>query len=151
MKMINKIMMAFVAVALLGLSTSCNKDDSNSGSGSTGGNANGYSSMIIGTWAVNEVLNDGGQNIYPSALNMKIAFYSGGSGLMTYSSYGTGPFSWVISGNTCKVYIQGFDSPYDYTIVSMDATNMVLTSNVLDIPGFNHIQGNFRWTLTKEQ
>ena len=150
MKAISKFLVAFVAIALLGVTASCSKDDNNSGNGSSTG-GNNYSTLIVGTWSVESVVDENsGQELYSDALDMRVAFRTDGSGVMTYNS-GYGPFSWVISGNTCKVYIEGFNSPYDYTIVSMNATQMVFTSKVLDMPGYNHVQGNFRWTLSKVQ
>ena len=150
MKTISKFLLAFVAIALLGVTASCNKDDNNSDNG--GNSGSGYATQIVGVWNVDEVLNDDGQNLYSEGMNMTISISSNGTGLMTaVTSQGLiqGPFSWSVNGNNFRVMVEGVSSPYDYTIVSVSATELVFTSKVLDLPGYAHMQGNFRWHLNK--
>lgn len=115
--------MTFTVVTL----TSCGDDDNSNGGGTSGG---GTSSALVGTW----------QCTYPSGSKDVVVLNSNNTGSTAhYSSNGSieesFSFSYVVSGNTLRVYPEGnVDSDIItlFTIVSTSTNTIVLNNGESD-------------------
>jgi hypothetical protein len=130
MKTMRKMLMAFVAIATLGLTTACEKDNSEPASGNTDGN-------IVGTWKVDR-LTLNGMAMNTDSLNIAILINEDGTGVVSRPD-ATLSFGWNQNGTTLTITPTAFGSSYDYTITLLTATEASITGTV--VPGTD-IQGD---------
>lgn len=130
MKALRKMMMAFVAIATLGLTVACEKDNSEPASGNTDGN-------IVGTWKVDR-LTLNGMAMNTDSLNIAILVNEDGTGVVSRPD-ATLSFGWSQNGTTLTITPTAFGSSYDYTITLLTATEASITGTV--VPGTD-IQGD---------
>lgn len=130
MKTMRKMLMAFVAIATLGLTTACEKDNSEPASGNTDGN-------IVGTWKVDR-LTLNGMAMNTDSLNIAILINEDGTGVVSRPD-ATLSFGWSQNGTTLTITPTAFGSSYDYTITLLTATEASITGTV--VPGTD-IQGD---------
>ena len=130
MKALRKMLMAFVAIATLGLTTACEKDNSEPASGNTDGN-------IVGTWKVDKMTLNG-MAMNTDSLNIAILINEDGTGVVSRPD-ATLSFGWSQNGTTLTITPTAFGSSYDYTITLLTATEASITGTV--VPGTD-IQGD---------
>jgi hypothetical protein len=130
MKALRKMMMAFVAIATLGLTTACEKDNSEPASGNTDGN-------IVGTWKVDKMTLNG-MSMNTDSLNIAILVNSDGTGVVSRPD-ATLSFGWSQNGTTLTITPTAFGSSFDYTITLLTDTEASITGTV--VPGTD-IQGD---------
>lgn len=130
MKALRKMLMAFVAIATLGLTVACEKDNSEPASGNTDGN-------IVGTWKVDR-LTLNGMAMNTDSLNIAILVNSDGTGVVSRPD-ATLSFGWSQNGTTLTITPTAFGSSFDYTITLLTDTEASITGTV--VPGTD-IQGD---------
>jgi len=118
------MMMAFVAIATLGLTTACEKDNSEPASGNTDGN-------IVGTWKVDKMTLNG-MSMNTDSLNIAILVNSDGTGVVSRPD-ATLSFAWSQNGTTLTITPTAFGSSFDYTITLLTDTEANITGTV--VPG----------------
>lgn len=124
MKKMRKMMMAFIAIATLGLTVACEKDNSEPASGNTDGN-------IVGTWKVDKMTLNG-MSMNTDSLNIAILVNSDGTGVVSRPD-ATLSFGWSQNGTTLTITPTAFGSSFDYTITLLTDTECNLTGTV--VPG----------------
>ncbi len=124
MKALRKMMMAFVAIAALGLTTACEKDNSEPASGNTDGN-------IVGTWKVDKMTLNG-MSMNTDSLNIAILVNSDGTGVVSRPD-ATLSFAWSQNGTTLTITPTAFGSSFDYTITLLTDTEANIIGTV--VPG----------------
>ena len=124
MKALRKMMMAFVAIAALGLTTACEKDNSEPASGNTDGN-------IVGTWKVDKMTLNG-MSMNTDSLNIAILVNSDGTGVVSRPD-ATLSFAWSQNGTTLTITPTAFGSSFDYTITLLTDTGANIIGTV--VPG----------------
>lgn len=130
MKALRKMLMAFVAIATLGLTVACEKDNSEPASGNTDGN-------IVGTWKVDKMTLNG-MSMNTDSLDIAILVNSDGTGVVSRPD-ATLSFGWSQNGTTLTITPTAFGSSFDYTITLLTATEASITGTV--VPGTD-IQGD---------
>lgn len=130
MKTMRKMLMAFVAIATLGLTTACEKDNSEPASGNTDGN-------IVGTWKVDKMTLNG-MSMNTDSLDIAILVNSDGTGVVSRPD-ATLSFGWSQNGTTLTITPTAFGSSFDYTITLLTDTEASITGTV--VPGTD-IQGD---------
>ena len=130
MKALRKMMMAFVAIATLGLTVACEKDNSEPASGNTDGN-------IVGTWKVDKMTLNG-MSMNTDSLDIAILVNSDGTGVVSRPD-ATLSFGWSQNGTTLTITPTAFGSSFDYTITLLTDTEASITGTV--VPGTD-IQGD---------
>lgn len=124
MKALRKMLMAFVAIAALGLTTACEKDNSEPASGNTDGN-------IVGTWKVDKMTLNG-MSMNTDSLNITILVNSDGTGVVSRPD-ATLSFAWSQNGTTLTITPTAFGSSFDYTITLLTDTEANIIGTV--VPG----------------
>ena len=122
MKALRKMMMAFVAIATLGLTVACEKDNSEPASGNTDGNYYIRTNALIRT----------------DSLDIAILVNSDGTGVVSRPD-ATLSFGWSQNGTTLTITPTAFGSSFDYTITLLTDTEASITGTV--VPGTD-IQGD---------
>lgn len=123
----------------------CNPDDDDRGNGgNNGGDNNNYSTLLVGTWLVDNLTVDG-EDMTPQ--NMHLTFYDNGRGLMEDG----GPdenndFGWVITGNT--ITVTPHHGQFTFTITSLTSTECSFNGNYMEMDG-HEINGDIRFHMTK--
>lgn len=130
MKALRKMLMAFVAIATLGLTVACEKDNSEPASGNTDGN-------IVGTWKVDKMTLNG-MSMNTDSLDIAILVNSDGTGVVSRPD-ATLSFGWSQNGTTLTITPTAFGSSFDYTITLLTDTEASITGTV--VPGTD-IQGD---------
>ena len=124
MKALRKMLMAFVAIATLGLTTACEKDNSEPASGNTDGN-------IVGTWKVDKMTLNG-MSMNTDSLNIAILVNSDGTGVVSRPD-ATLSFAWSQNGTSLTITPTAFGSSFDYTITLLTDTEANIIGTV--VPG----------------
>lgn len=144
MKTLRKFMMALFAIACIGMTVSCNKDDNknNNGGDSTGGN-----SMLVGTWNINSLLVNGTDMSQMLPNDIQVVLNANGSGTIFMGNRGE-DFHWSATSSTLTIDNGGSEN-IECAIVSLTNNECVLTSSNMSFPGMGQIPGVVTITLIK--
>ena len=146
MKNILKALCAFTLVFAL---AACTEKDNN-GQTQNNGNNNGnggsnYSSLILGTWRVDQMSVDG-QDMTPEY--MTLSFYENGSGLMDDGDASHhNDFRWAISGNNTTVSTDNHE--FLFIIDELDATGCRFHTTYVEFVEGQAVNGDIRFFMTK--
>ena len=145
MKTLKKIMMALFAIACIGMTVSCNKDNNNN----NGGGSGNTDSRLVGTWKISSVIVDS-LDMSQLVRGSQIIMNANGSGTINIMGQNNS-FTWSTNGNTLTVIPSGNSSEtITCNIASITATTCTLTSNNMSFPGVGPIEGQVTITITKE-
>lgn len=142
MKTLRKIMMALFAIACIGMTVSCNKEDNNNNNG------NGGNSALVGTWKISSVLVNGEDWSQNMPGDIQITLNASGSGTITIFNRNEN-FTWSATSSTLTVTTPG-NEVINCNIVSLTSTSCTLTSHNMTFPVMGDIDGEVTITLTKE-
>lgn len=126
MKTLRRMMMAMFAIATIGLTVACQKDDSEPVSGDTNGS-------IVGNWTVDK-LSYNGSAIATDSLQMFIDVNENGTGAVRHQQ-ATATFTWTKTGTTLTISPDGMSASYTYTITKLTDTEANLVGTVVPIMG----------------
>lgn len=144
MKTLKKIMMALFAIACIGMTVSCNKDNNNN----NGGGSGNTDSRLVGTWEISSIMLNG-QDMSQMVRGSQIIMNANGSGSFLIMGQNNS-FTWSTNGNILTVIPSGNNSEtITCNIASITATTCTLTSNNMSFPGVGPIEGEVTITLTK--
>ena len=139
MKTLRKIMMALFAIACIGMTVSCNKEDNNDNGG---GN-----SALVGTWKISSILVNGDDWTQNMPGEIQVTLNASGSG--TIAIFGRNEnFTWTATSSTLTVTTPGNDV-VNCNIASLTSTSCTLTSHNMTFPVVGDIEGEVTITLTK--
>lgn len=145
MKTLKKIMMAFFAFALLGLTTACEKEN-NENNGATGDN----NPMLVGTWEITSASMMGQDISSLMPRDAQIVINANGNGFFTMNGHNYA-FTWSTNGNTLTVNT-GDSASHSITcnITSLTSTQCTFTSSNMMLPGMSQpLPGEVTITITK--
>ncbi|MCR4659231.1 MAG: hypothetical protein K5650_02935 [Bacteroidales bacterium] len=138
----NVIKMLCAAMLLMSFAACTEKENENDKPG--GGDNNNYSTLLLGTWSVDQ-MSVNGENRTPQY--MQLSFYEGGRGLMDDGdSSHHNDFTWVISGS--RIDINTGNHQFSYTIDNLTATECSFHGNYIQL-GEQEITGDIRFHLVK--
>ena len=145
MKTLKKIMMALFAIACIGMTVACNKDNDNN----NGGGSGNTDSRLVGTWKISSVIVDS-LDMSQLVRGSQIIMNANGSGTINIMGQNNS-FTWSTNGNTLTVIPSGNSSEtITCNIASITATTCTLTSSNMSFPGVGPIEGQVTITITKE-
>lgn len=145
MKTLKKIMMALFAIACIGMTVACNKDNDNN----NGGGSGNTDSRLVGTWKISSVIVDS-LDMSQLVRGSQIIMNANGSGTINIMGQNNS-FTWSTNGNTLTVIPSGNSSEtITCNIASITATSCTLTSSNMSFPGVGPIEGQVTITITKE-
>ena len=143
MKTLKKIMMALFAIACIGMTVACNKDNDNN----NGGGSGNTDSRLVGTWEISSIMLNG-QDMSQMVRGSQIIMNANGSGSFLIMGQNNS-FTWSTNGNILTVIPSGNNSEtITCNIASITATTCTLTSNNMSFPGVGPIEGEVTITLT---
>lgn len=144
MKTLKKIMMALFAIACIGMTVACNKDNNNN----NGGGSGNTDSRLVGTWEISSIMLNG-QDMSQMVRGSQIIMNANGSGSFLIMGQNNS-FTWSTNGNILTVIPSGNSSEtITCNIASITATTCTLTSSNMSFPGVGPIEGEVTITLTK--
>lgn len=144
MKTLKKIMMALFAIACIGMTVACNKDNDNN----NGGGSGNTDSRLVGTWEISSIMLNG-QDMSQMVRGSQIIMNANGSGSFLIMGQNNS-FTWSTNGNILTVIPSGNSSEtITCNIASITATTCTLTSSNMSFPGVGPIEGEVTITLTK--
>ena len=139
MKTLKKILTAIFAFALLGMATSCNKDDNNKGNGGDGN--------FVGTWKISKIMMAGMDVTSMIPADARIIMNADGSGNMTMGGDNHNPFNWTATSTTLTITTEG--ETINCNIISFTANECTLSSDNMTFPNMDNIEGTVTITLTR--
>lgn len=144
MKTLKKILIALFAIACVGMTVACNKDNDNN----NGGGSGNTDSRLVGTWEISSIMLNG-QDMSQMVRGSQIIMNANGSGSFLIMGQNNS-FTWSTNGNILTVIPSGNNSEtITCNIASITATTCTLTSNNMSFPGVGPIEGEVTITLTK--
>lgn len=146
MKKILKALCAFTVLFALAACTEKDNNEQTQNNGNNNGNGGGnYSSLILGTWRVDQMSVDG-QNMTPEY--MTLSFYENGSGLMDDGDASHhNDFRWAISGNNTTVSTDNHE--FLFIIDELDATGCRFHTTYVEFVEGQAVNGDIRFFMTK--
>lgn len=146
MKNILKVLCAFTLVFALAACTEKDNNEQTQNNGNNNGNGGGnYSSLILGTWRVDQMSVDG-QNMTPEY--MTLSFYENGTGLMDDGDASHhNDFRWAISGNNTTVSTDNHE--FLFIIDELDATGCRFHTTYVEFVEGQAVNGDIRFFMTK--
>lgn len=146
MKKILKALCAFTLVFALAACTEKDNNEQTQNNGNNNGNGGGnYSSLILGTWRVDQMSVDG-QNMTPEY--MTLSFYENGTGLMDDGDASHhNDFRWAISGNNTTVSTDNHE--FLFIIDELDATGCRFHTTYVEFVEGQAVNGDIRFFMTK--
>lgn len=143
MKVLRKLMMALFAIATLGMTVACEKDNnSNSGNGE-------INASIVGSWSVDKVHYNGSSLSGEVLPGMVITMNENGTGAVVTEEHpqipaGSYGFTWTLNGTTLTINVDTIHMVY--TVTTLTNTDCVIEGNM--VPVIN-LQGNVRLDLKR--
>lgn len=135
--MLKKFMMALFAFALMGVTTSCNKDDDN------GGGSN--DSRLVGTWQISKVIAMG-QDVTTMIPEVRITLNADGTGVTTIDGHNDS-FHWRVGGNSFTVNTG--EEEISCTITNLTQNECTFTSSNMSLPEVGAIPGEVTITMVR--
>lgn len=140
MKTLKKILTAIFAFALLGMATSCNKDDN-------GNNNGGGNGSFVGTWKISKIMMAGMDVTSMIPADARIIMNADGSGNMTMGGNNHNPFNWTATSTTLTITTEG--ETINCNIISFTANECTLSSDNMTFPNMGNVEGTVTITLTR--
>ena len=147
MKTLRKIMMALLAIAMVGMTTACQKSEN------TDDGHGDINASIVGNWTVKQLYWNN-TTIPGDSLHMAIIMNENGTGELQSNGMSLPiaqtHFTWALNGTTLNININngGATETLSYTVTKLTATECVIQGTV--VPGMPNMTGEVRVDMTRE-